>query len=448
MAKKSKKRVARTTAKKVVFEKGNSNLTAQAGLIPVVKFLNKHKVINLIKNTLDHERGHTAVYDAADAILLTMVALIAGARSLCGVATVWADAVLCKIAGWLRIPDETTLGRIFKTFSQRHVNDMDNLVHSFRQTIWKHALRSGKNNIGAQPCLKVYVDSTVKTVYGKQEGAAKGYNPQRPGALSYHPILAFCAETKEILQGWLRSGDAYTSNGVVEFTKQLLAGLPSHTRIHFCGDSGFFVGELLDLLDEGKHGYLIKVKLKGLKGLLSSQEWEAIPGQPGWEQCVFSHQCTTWSTARLFVAVRREKPETVDKQGTLFEMRDFDYFCYVVSKKTAPWQAHKDYGKRATCETWIEEAKNQMGLAHLKSQDFWASSAMFLCAVLAYNTIRYMALLSGDKRLFSFEPGTIRTYLIRVAGKLTRTGKQFKLTVPSDILYSTQWDIWISIGET
>ncbi len=73
---------------------------------------------------------------------------------------------------------------------------------------------------------------------------------------------------------------------------------------------------------------------------------------------------------------------------------------------------------------------------------------MFLCAVLAYNTIRYMALLSGDKRLFSFEPVTIRTYLIRVAGKLTRTGKQFKLTVPSDILYSTQWDIWISIGET
>jgi len=96
-------------------------------------------------------------------------------------------------------------------------------------------------------------------------------------------------------------------------------------------------------------------------------------------------------------------------------------------KRPLPGKAHKDYGKRATCETWIEEAKNQMGLAHLKSQDFWASSAMFLCAVLAYNTVRYMAFLSCDKRLFSFEPGTIRTYLIRVAGKLTRTGKQFKV---------------------
>ncbi len=84
--------------------------------------------------------------------------------------------------------------------------------------------------------------------------------------------MAFCAETKEILQGWLRCGTAYTSNGIVEFTKQLLAHLPNRTRIMFRGDSGFFVGNLLDLLDREKHGYVIKVKLKGLVGLLSRQQ--------------------------------------------------------------------------------------------------------------------------------------------------------------------------------
>ena len=40
-----------------------------------------------------------------------------------------------------------------------------------------------------------------------------------------------------------------------------------------------------------------------------------------------------------------------------------------------------------------------MGLAHLKSHDFMASSLMFQCAVLAYNTMRWMALLSGHKGL-------------------------------------------------
>jgi hypothetical protein len=42
----------------------------------------------------------------------------------------------------------------------------------------------------------------VKTVFGFQEGAAKGYNPFKRGALSYNPQVAFCSETKEILQAW------------------------------------------------------------------------------------------------------------------------------------------------------------------------------------------------------------------------------------------------------
>ena len=71
------------------------------------------------------------------------------------------------------------------------------------------------------------VDSRVKTVYGRQEGSAKGYNPHKRGAPSYHPLLAFCTDTKEILQAWLRTGSAYTSNGIVAFMKQLLAQLPT-----------------------------------------------------------------------------------------------------------------------------------------------------------------------------------------------------------------------------
>ena len=54
----------------------------------------------------------------------------------------------------------------------------------------------------------------------------------------------------EILQGWLRSGDVYTGNGVVEFMRQLLALLPNRTRILFRGDSGFFAEKLLDYLDD------------------------------------------------------------------------------------------------------------------------------------------------------------------------------------------------------
>jgi len=448
MKKKNNKRSSRMTPKKVRINKGAKNLTAQAGLIPVVKFLQKHNVIQCIQGTVNHQRGDTALYDAVDAIFLPLVAMIGGARSISGIVTVWADSVLCRAAGWVSIPDETTFGRLFRTFKQQHINDQETLIHQIRTKIWRKALRNGKSLIGAMSCFVVDVDSTVKTVYGTQQGAEKGYNPSKRGAVSYHPLLAFCAETKEILQGWLRRGDAYTSNGIVDFTKQLLAHLPNKTRILFRGDSGFFSGPLLDLLEKYGHGYLIKVSFKGLNKLLIAQQWTPVPGQPGWEQCTFIHQCAPWSAARLFMAVRLEKPADPDAPATLFELKNYDYFCYVVSDCNNPWQAHKEYGQRATCETWIEEAKNQTALAHIKTDDFWANSALFQSSILAYNTIRWMALLSGNAILRKWEPATVRTFLIRMAGKFTTGSRQQKLTIPDRMLYTAQWDDWVAVGES
>ena len=63
--------------------------------------------------------------------------------------------------------------------------------------------------------------------------------------------------------------------------KQLLAQLPDSRRIIFRGDSGYFVGALLDHLDSLGQGYLIKVKLKNLTSLLNTQQWEPINGKPG-----------------------------------------------------------------------------------------------------------------------------------------------------------------------
>lgn len=44
--------------------------------------------------------------------------------------------------------------------------------------------------------MTIDMDSTVQGVCGHQEGAQKGYNPHKKGQLAYHPLLAFCAETK------------------------------------------------------------------------------------------------------------------------------------------------------------------------------------------------------------------------------------------------------------
>ena len=83
----------------------------------------------------------------------------------------------------------------------------------------------------------------------------------------------------------------------------------------------------------------------------------------------FTHQCGTGSRSRKFVAVRRENEIDGKDPDTLFEIKEYDYFYYVLTDELAPWQAHKQYGQRATSETWIEEAKNQSALAHIKTAD-------------------------------------------------------------------------------
>ena len=132
--------------------------------------------------------------------------------------------------------------------------------------------------------------------------------------------------------------------------------------------------------------------------------------------------------------MRREKEIDSKDADTLFEMKEYDYFCYALTGEFASWQTHKQYGQRATSETWIEEAKNQSALAQIKTADFWANSALFQAAILAYNTLRWIALCSGNKILRRWETATIRTFLIQIAGKWTTGSRQQKLRVPKRML--------------
>lgn len=79
-----------------------------------------------------------------------------------------------------------------------------------------------------------------------------------------------------------------------------------------------------------------------------------------------------------------------------------------------------------------------MALAHIKMDDFWASSAVFQCTIIAYNTLRWMALCRGNNKLRRLEPSTLRAFLIRVAGKVLVGSRQLRLKTPSDHLHPGQ----------
>jgi hypothetical protein len=441
-----KKPAARRQTGKVHMPATATGLTSQAGLIPVIKFLQRIGFDKTLNQTVPHQRGDNADYQLADGAFIVLVGLIGGASSIAKLCGVWSDSALRKIAGWVKFPVETTIGRLFKEVTEKEISQFESLNHRLRGQIWRMANRAGVSKVGLNRVQWVDIDSTVDSVCGAQEGATKGYNPKKKGALSYHPQLAFLVESKEIIQAWFRTGSAYTSNGIVEFVKQLLAHLPNRMRIIVRADSGYFDGALLDLLDAFGHGYLIKVKLKNLVSLLTQQQWTAIAGQPDWEQCTFDYRCGDWQATRRFVAVRQRLPKKESPQLELLETTEYDYFCYVTTEALTPWQTHKKYGERATCETWIEESKGQMGMGKIRTSSFLANTALFHCAVLAYNTLRWMSIMSGSTTLRQWEPETIRTYLVRVAGKLLTGNGQLTVKTPDNHLYPQVWDDWVAVG--
>jgi len=82
--------------------------------------------------------------------------------------------------------------------------------------------------LSPKPPIRVIfdLDSTVLILYGKQEMARIGYNPQKWGRPSYHPLLCFNGITKDFWHGELRPGDTHTATGTVELLKAVFAKLP------------------------------------------------------------------------------------------------------------------------------------------------------------------------------------------------------------------------------
>ena len=58
------------------FDPTGKNMTSKAGLIPVVKFLDKLGFNKIFQNTVKHERGDNAVYRLEDGVFLILTGLI------------------------------------------------------------------------------------------------------------------------------------------------------------------------------------------------------------------------------------------------------------------------------------------------------------------------------------------------------------------------------------
>ena len=414
--------------KAIKVEFTEKNLTGNAGLVHFGRFIDKLKLHERLNSHLSITRASNADYQAADVVVLLVLGVLAGAKHMSHMAILGMDSAIRTISGWKIFPVASTFSRIFKLFTHKHCNELSEVEDLIRRLVWK------KKWFGR---ITIDLDSSVRGVFGTQEGAEKGYNPDKKGQSGYHPLSAFIAETCECLHNRFRSGNTYSANGVVEFMKECYARLPKGVwKVFVRGDSAFFIGALLNFLESKGAEYLIKVKMKGLVTLLSGKKWRKVRNKPGFEVTEFFYQCSGWLHPRRFVAVRVLVEVKTD--GLLFPEYVYEYFCYVTNTNLTPWKAHKTYGKRATSENWIEWCKNQMAAGGILTQDFWANSAIFQTCILAYNSMIQMMQQTQEHKIDE-EPNTIRFRLIHVPARLLTGSRRLLLKSSESQYFKGKW---------
>ncbi len=388
---------------KVSINFDGKNLTGNGGLIPIAQFAEKLKVEEALRAELSIKHKPNNTYSVVGTIMITILGVIAGAKHISQLGIIRHDPVVTKLLNLVMFPAYNTISRLFKLFNQKHNVEFSNAQSLLRQKVWDKKSQSN---------VTIDIDSTVRGVYGKQEGTEKGFNSKKKGQRSYHPLLAFIAETKECLHSWFRSGSAYTSNNCAEFLKECFALMPKQIKeVLIRADSGFFCDDILSFA-EGTEGvttsYLIKVKLKNLVNVLQGQDWHTDTKNTSLSTTTFKYKCGSWEKSRTFVAVRMLVG--IESENMLFPIPKYEYFCYVTNLEISPIKAHALYGERATSENWIEWYKNHMAAGSFLTQKFWANAAVFQTCILAYNLLTWMRLLTleaawREKSRIHFEDG-------------------------------------------
>jgi len=364
--------------RKIHVEFTAKNITGNAGLILFGQFAEKLGIKKILDRRITIKRGANADYTMGDIITMLMMGVLAGARHMSHLLFLKKDTVINTLFNWNLFPDPSTFGKLFKRFNQKHCQELSDVETETRKKVWTRKWF---------PRITLDMDSTV--------------------------------------------------NGVVEFMKECFDRLPQQIGSVFVrSDSGFFNGNLLDFLEEKKSQYLIKVK--NLEKLLMSQNWQKAKGKPTIETAEFLYQCHGWKLPRRFVAIRILTDEGTDK-GTFFPIPEYEFFCYVTNDPvSSPWNIHKLYGKRATSENWIQWCKSQMASGTIRTQEFWANSAIFQSCIFAYNLMVWMMWLTTEEGL-NEEPQTIRNWLIHSAAVLLHISRQWIFRLSRDYAFKERW---------
>lgn len=396
---------------KVGFNGGN--LSSDGGAILLMKYLEKMNIMNVLREIPFNDKRYLPLYSNAMIVYQCLCRTLLGYHNQADQKVLIDDPLLCQFVSACSQP---TVSRFFDRVSFKS-------CASFREIVTKMACDHVNHNI-EDPILDA--DSTMVTTNGNQEGAAYIHHYSDVGL---HPLILTEFTSKLILSPVLRTGSAYSANGIIDLLKSVMPYLENKGNIRFRAESAFYDTKLLKYLEEIDITYYIRAK--GYKKLHTSAEADMY--EKGVKPFEYTQDHPYYGEMRYSIAKSGDRRIVykaywvVDKHNQQ-ELLPVIYAVVTNDIIHDPKEVMDFYEERGASENFNKELKNDFDAGVLSHESFDANDFEFLLKSFAYNIyhIFQSEILEKDDRKMMMN--TYRLRYQKIAVKVIHHARQFCLS--------------------
>ena len=378
------------------------NLSSDGGAILLLHFLKKMHVSEEFNKLPFDDRRSLPLYSNS-AILTQLVAkTLLGYFNQADQNVLMEDPLLSK---YFTACSQPTVSRFFD-----RVTNHTNVV--FREQLIQLACGYINQNV-RDPIIDA--DSTLVTTYGTQEASAYIHHYAEVG---FHPLVINEFHSKLLLSALLRTGSSYSSNGIIEELKTVLAYMYNRGTIRFRGDSAFYDTDLMQFLEDEEITYYIRTK--GFETLRSEAIDDMISRNIDWKEYTAAHPYY----GEMYYSIKKKNPRRIlykaysvmdDGQVSLFPC----VYAVVTNDSTcSSKEGMHFYELRGASENFTKELKNDFDGARVSHKEFWKNEMEFLISAYAYNLFHLFQnrILEGNDKAITMN--TFRMLFQKIAVKV------------------------------
>lgn len=374
--------------------------------------------------------------EVVDVLGTIALGVLCGQRRYAHLGALRADSVNPRGLGMGAVCSEDSVRRAFLDVDENEV------------ALWqrRHLRAAWEPALGQRWILDI--DTTIKPIYGHQEGATLGYNPHKPGRPSHAYHTYFIGTLRLVLDVEVCAGNQHAAaRGFAGLWRLWDEFTPEQRPELLRGDCAYGQEALMAECERRGQKYLFRQRqTKGVKQLIRALERDGqwADAGAGWQSREGRLRLQGWSSERRIVVLRRQVdppatgtpaglPQSAgESSGVLIEVAAEPEWEHIVLVTNLDWEpralAHC-YRQRGDSENAFDELKNQWGWGGFVTRDLLRTRITARTIALIYNWWTLFVRCAEPER--PREAITSRPLMLSAVGRITQHAGQSVLRLTS-----------------